>query len=415
LATQIVLQEIRKEGSPRMPAKIAADLLVNHPGLTYWASHEEGWQCMSVATAAAEHLQTVVPDLRLKHDDWLALLELCLGSEPGFADVTLGRVDYLPWPPFITAMAGQRKKPPSLFTFCARAVVREPSAFPGLTAEQAKLVRRRSAGIGFNAANISEHDPIPKVPAAVCSQQLRSAQPCSRWPHRLVHLAGAPRLVHQRPEQELGTGSLIWGGGLALCEELEERGHQRMWGKRVVELGAGASVVSLCAALLGAKAVISTDLPVIADTSGETLLGLIERNISEHRRALPHFPSQKPVWSAMPLVWGDDEQATEVLERLGGHCDLLLASEVAYDSTSFAALLRTMVALCDLGRAESEPTEVLLCHYPRKQAGGSKPELREFERQAQSAGFSYEVISHIGRTTGVTYEKHVMHLRRPQI
>lgn len=411
LARPEVVKEIRCHGEPCMPVETAAGLLADHAGLTRWASLEEGWSCAAVAATVAQHLRSNAA-MRLRRGDWMALLELCLGSEPTLADVALGRVDHSTWPPFIEAM-GERKGPPSLLTLCARAIAREPAAFPRLTPEQARLVKMHSAGVGFDSARLSEHDPIPGSSAAACRQQLRSAQLCSRWPHRLLRLAGKSRRVHQRPAQGLGTGACIWGGALALCDDLEARGQAWMEGKRVVELGAGTAVVSLCAALLGAAAVVSTDLPVPigSEASGESLLDLIERNAAEHRHACPSPSEQR--WRAAPLLWGDEDQVAEVLTFLGGCCDVVLASEVAYDSSCFDVLLRTIAALCAPGRASDKPTVVLMCHYPRTQAGGSEPELREFERRAKAVGFDLEVCPCVGRATGVNYEKHVLRLSSP--
>jgi predicted nicotinamide N-methyase len=218
----------------------------------------------------------------------------------------------------------------------------------------------------------------------------------------------------------------------------------------VLELGAGQGLGSLCAALLGAARVVSTDLdqpPATRDAdhrAAPSLLRLIARNRDAHATAVlaaaaacagtrgagagstranasgclslgaeragaPSKREVEQVWRVEPLRWGDPRQATSALDALGGGCDLVLASECAYDDTSFGALLATLDSMCHPaagGGGGGHATEVLLCHYPRTQAGGAVPELCAFEAQASAKGFAVRQAEVTGAATGVTYVLH---------
>jgi predicted nicotinamide N-methyase len=218
----------------------------------------------------------------------------------------------------------------------------------------------------------------------------------------------------------------------------------------VLELGAGQGLGSLCAALLGAARVVSTDLdqpPATRDAdhrAAPSLLRLIARNRDAHATAVlaaaaacagtrgagagstranasgclslgaeragaPSKREVEQVWRVEPLRWGDPRQATSALDALGGGCDLVLASECAYDDTSFGALLATLDSMCHPaagGGGGGHATEVLLCHYPRTQAGGAVPELCAFEAQASAQGFAVRRAEVTGAATGVTYVLH---------
>lgn len=141
-------------------------------------------------------------------------------------------------------------------------------------------------------------------------------------------------------------------------------------------------------------------------------------------------------WRVQPLWWGIAEQASKALESLGGVCDLVLASECAYDDSAFDALFATLNVLCHsaannttataAGAAGAVPptssrstaagdtpcapprraTEVLACHYPSIQAGGDVPELNAFEERAVAQGCHVPRREVVGAATGVTYVLH---------
>ena len=71
------------------------------------------------------------------------------------------------------------------------------------------------------------------------------------------------------------------------------------------------------------------------------------------------------------------------------------------------ALLATLRVLC---RRAAPPTEVIMAHFPRVQAGGAEPEIRVFEALARAAGFAVERQVVTAEHTGVAYEVHSLHL-----
>jgi len=441
-----------------------------------------------------------------------------------------------------------------LTVLCARLVAREPFAFEGplnrlqstcgyssesVTEAARHLVARYGSGsVIFHSGRIAPHDPVPsprKTHANVApqQQQRRMQRPSawsSNWPYRILSLAGKLRIVHQAPPGEnLGTGAHVWGGALALCEELERRdgpagatllaekaaplpdsapvmvengvaGYsiessiggnggllpqslsalsdvRACRGLRVLELGAGLGLGSLCASLLGAQVVVSTDLgqPIAAqiEDNDDNVEGNIEavskdedtpsllRSIAlnrdthaaaslaarEHSKCVSKAREEEDKgerrsdgfaagqeWRVQPLRWGNAEQASKALESLGGVCDLVLASECAYDDSAFDALFATLNVLCHsaannttttaaaagavppptspstAAEAPRAPprraTEVLACHYPRIQAGGDVPELNGFEERAVAQGFRVQRREVVGAATGVTYVLH---------
>jgi len=348
--------------------------------------------------------------------------------------------------------------------------------------ETVKLAcRLGGAGVTFFPSRLNPHDPFTLVSPPSSSnarnersKHLRVAQFCCDWPWRVISLAGKPRRVFQSLQGSLGTGAVVWGGAVALCDELGSRGASRM---RVVELGAGQGLGSLCSLLLGARTVVATDLVPATEAAavregeeqtgagtvvemgaalagggeegarggGSSLLDLIAKNMATNAHAFPHNTDtahQEAAglgkrWHVAPLVWGDAVQTERVLGLAGGACDLVLASECAYDELCFGDLLATLKALSSEpsppprtppGRGDSptesgssarsgdscvglSATEVLLSHYPRTQAGGAQPELRAFERQAREAGFAIARFCSFAASTGVEYELHSMRMK----
>lgn len=445
-----------------------------------------------------------------------------------------------------------------LTVLCARLVAREPFAFEGPlnrlqstcghSSESATVAARHlaarygSGSVVFHSGRIAPHDPVPSAPKTLSNvapqqQQRRMQRPSawsSNWPYRILSLVGKLRMVHQAPpEEKLGTGAHVWGGALALCEELERRDGQAAAGAtplaekkaptpdsasaiardgaashrvelsiggngglpqsscalsevracrglRVLELGAGLGLGSLCASLLGAQVVVSTDLAQPSAAQGEdnggngdgnneavskdedapSLLRSIALNrdthaaaslaAREHSKCATKTREEGEAemdnetggcaagqeWRVQPLWWGNAEQASKALESLGGVCDLVLASECAYDDSAFNALFATLNVLCHsaannttttaAGAAGAVPprttspstaagaprapprraTEVLACHYPRIQAGGDVPELNAFEERAVAQGFHVQRREVMGAATGVTYVLH---------
>ena len=330
---------------------------------------------------------------------------MCLSADDELSTVRLGRTDLTPWPaevekiilsPDTSPSDGAEERRityppvPPLRALCARLIAREYAAFsPSLASIDGTVsgkgdnlstmsirhdIHRFGGGVRFHPARICPHDPselgvvggADVGPAAL--GWVREAGWSASWPYRVLRLAGQPRRVNQFVDawhtKRVGTGAQVWGGALALCEELERRSSECsnetstatsnwMAGKRVVELGSGQGVGSLAAALLGAAAVVSTDLlpdPLQSDGSsvgaagkcfGGNLLDLIAMNRNLNSRFIPNLrclgperPNESnvsenlatlsgPTWAVMPLKWGDIAGTKAVLDVLGGSCDLV--------------------------------------------------------------------------------------------
>lgn len=127
------------------------------------------------------------------------------------------------------------------------------------------------------------------------------------------------------------TGSWIWDSALILAEWMANQAQLdfTFQGKTAIELGAGAGLPGLAAALLGAKRVVLTDI--------ETLLPGLVRNVEANG-----FGDRVEV---RELVWGADESEESGLSELG-EFDLVLMSDVFFDTEEMAGLARTVKKVC---------------------------------------------------------------------
>lgn len=127
------------------------------------------------------------------------------------------------------------------------------------------------------------------------------------------------------------TGAWVWHSALVLAETMTS--HSRLgqdqfpifFGKSVIELGAGAGLPGLTAALLGASRVVLTDV-------GALLPGLrknVEANGLGDRVEVRE------------LVWGSEESLSII-----GEFDVVLMSDVFFDAEEMAALGRTLRTVC---------------------------------------------------------------------
>lgn len=119
------------------------------------------------------------------------------------------------------------------------------------------------------------------------------------------------------------TGSWVWNSALVLAEWMANQCKLFDFdfrGKTVIELGAGAGLPGLMAALLGARRVVLTDVEPL-------LPGLLENvyaNGLEDRVEVTE------------LVWGSDESVIQANEL--GKFDLILMSDLFYDSEEMPPL-----------------------------------------------------------------------------
>uniref|UniRef100_A0A7S2G4P6 Calmodulin-lysine N-methyltransferase n=1 Tax=Haptolina brevifila TaxID=156173 RepID=A0A7S2G4P6_9EUKA len=112
--------------------------------------------------------------------------------------------------------------------------------------------------------------------------------------------------LHEPDDPKMGTGNVLWSGGIGLARYLEHRyGSDGLAGRRVLELGCGCGLVSLAAAALGAS-VTATDLPDVlslvtapnmAANCGSLLGTVVTRELVWGSTALePHFGAGSGWW-----------------------------------------------------------------------------------------------------------------------
>jgi predicted nicotinamide N-methyase len=125
-------------------------------------------------------------------------------------------------------------------------------------------------------------------------------------------------------------GGRVWDSGFVLSGWLQE---DRLRGTRVVELGAGAGLVGLCCAHMGAEVTL-TD-------GAESLLELLEGNLELNRAAIAARGGSA---RAALLEWGSGEHIFEVASRHGPF-DVLIGSDLCYDAHIHPFLADTIDAL----------------------------------------------------------------------
>ncbi|XP_058104980.1 uncharacterized protein LOC131248633 [Magnolia sinica] len=133
------------------------------------------------------------------------------------------------------------------------------------------------------------------------------------------------------------TGSWVWDSAIYLSEWMASQGlvEFQIEGKTVVELGAGTGLPGLVAASLGAGRVVLTDVA--------PLLPGLQRSVEANG-----FSDRVEV---RELVWGSDETwLSEV--------DLVLMSDVFYDTSEMPALAKTLSGLCGGGTTVWSASEV---------------------------------------------------------
>ncbi|WRX18316.1 Lysine methyltransferase - like 6 [Theobroma cacao] len=147
------------------------------------------------------------------------------------------------------------------------------------------------------------------------------------------------------------TGSWLWDSALVLSHWMPT--HLNFHGKAVIELGAGAGLPGLTAALLGATRVLLTDVqPLLAG-----LLKNVEANGFEGRV------------DVRELVWGSDESISGLTES--STFDVVLMSDVFYDPEEMVGLSRTLKRICEEG------TEIWAASELRPWTGECLNELRD--------------------------------------
>ncbi|KAH9167392.1 putative methyltransferase-domain-containing protein [Lactarius sanguifluus] len=157
----------------------------------------------------------------------------------------------------------------------------------------------------------------------------------------------------------------------------------------IIELGAGTGIVSLVLAALRSSdtacaahetCIFSTDLP--------SSMELMNYNIHANTALYPHCPP-----TALSLNWDEEELPEAIRERHGGF-DLVVMADVAYNTSSFPALLSTLASLLalsdnddDVAAAGAREPLVLLA-YKERDPG----ERQLWEMMVRQAGVALERV-----------------------
>ena len=129
-------------------------------------------------------------------------------------------------------------------------------------------------------------------------------------------------------------GHYLWNGGQVLSTYLQQHASNLAHGKTILELGAGAGLPSLVAAILGAKKVVVTDYP---DTD------LIE-NLTQNIATCFLLPQPATTVVAEGYLWGASTQS--VLAHLPSPdqgFDVLLLADLLFNHSCHDALVSTIL------------------------------------------------------------------------
>ncbi|CAN9498124.1 unnamed protein product [Ophioblennius macclurei] len=131
-----------------------------------------------------------------------------------------------------------------------------------------------------------------------------------------------------------GVAAVVWDAAVVMCMYLE-LGEVELRGKKMIELGAGAGLVGIVAAILGAQVTVTDRLPA---------LDLLTTNVKFNLPA-----DSLGSASVSELNWGQN------LERYPpGGFDLILGADIVYLQDTFQLLLQTLNYL------SSDSTVILL-------------------------------------------------------
>ncbi|NXO02915.1 EFMT3 methyltransferase, partial [Rhinopomastus cyanomelas] len=144
---------------------------------------------------------------------------------------------------------------------------------------------------------------------------------------RRFRFCGRSLRIVQRHGPGLGTAGAVWEAALFLCRFLEQQRFD-LRGRSVIELGAGTGIVGIVAALLGGDVTI-TDQPVALEQIRENV-GL--NFLAGNGWGVPRVRA---------LRWGLDHGSFPE-----GGFGVVLGSDIVYDPSLFAPLLRTLQHLC---------------------------------------------------------------------
>ncbi|KAI8335920.1 putative methyltransferase-domain-containing protein [Chlamydoabsidia padenii] len=132
---------------------------------------------------------------------------------------------------------------------------------------------------------------------------------------------------------ESGIPGKIWDSALVMSRMLEQMAHYKpdyLDGKHILDLSAGTG-------LLGLSVAKNAQPSKVTITELDEATDLIKSNISLNQYLIPKCPIL-----VKPLLWGSKSQASAC-----GKADIILASDVLYESEFFQDLVKSFVDLCN--------------------------------------------------------------------
>ncbi|KAI9440757.1 putative methyltransferase-domain-containing protein [Lactarius indigo] len=212
-----------------------------------------------------------------------------------------------------------------------------------------------------------------------------------------------------RPDDRLQAPQKLWDSGIGLSAwlvrlsaaaasqpALVQELRSRLFAPKecyVIELGAGTGIVSLVlAALRSSDTACAAHETRIFSTDLLSSMELMNYNIHANSALYPHCPP-----TALPLNWDEEELPEAVRGRHVGF-DLVVMADVAYNTSSFPALLSTLASLLALsgdgdGAAAGAREPLVLLAYKERDPG----ERRLWDMMARQVGI---VLERVGNEAG---------------
>jgi predicted nicotinamide N-methyase len=166
-----------------------------------------------------------------------------------------------------------------------------------------------------------------------------------------------------KEQWHIGTPGKIWDSAIVMTDILKSIFNAKpchFSGKRILDLSAGTGYIGLSFAQLYQQHTVESP-PHITLTDLPEALQLIREN-----QSLNNIQST-PYLNIEPLSWGNKKDVEAILAR--GKLDIVIASDVLYNTAHFAKLVSTLRDLCD------KHTRIYLCY---KQRGLTIEEERSF-------------------------------------
>lgn len=167
------------------------------------------------------------------------------------------------------------------------------------------------------SANVSEMALVLYDPSAAILSPFHAKE-------RTFKFAGRTLTAFQN-WNEVGVAAVVWDAAIVLGRYLEKIAAQ-LWGKKVIELGAGTGFAGIVASLLGGNVTI-TDRKMALDVTKMN----VEGNLGKKQNSV----------EIKELEWGQS------VSSFSPPFDFVLGADIVYIEDTFNDLLKTLQDLCD--------------------------------------------------------------------